>query len=574
MNRREYLIAFGAAGACGLAGCNAFGGSTTSSSATPRPTLVNGPAQFTNFEIETAGDTTVDKTVPVTVSAFNYGTQSGDFSGIITAVEGAGRVSKRVELTDVKSGRRAETTVDLSIAIADEYVLGIFNAAAMPTVTETETWGTETGTRTLSAEPDATTRLAVGPQTAPVGKPFELTSSLRVTLTDVEYRQGVYYHRSLGWGEETTDLYSTSSDKTLALLRFEVENTGSEGVSFGPEPFTVSDGVLYTDIREHSLDSIIDIEGNPFVGTGYQSGVVVKAGQRIRGWFLAHVSKKQAKEGTVIGWQRDAHKTTPERAWTVEPTQLPSFSLEKWSLDTEQVPGKYPHRISIKNAGAAKGTFRGILENKRTDEGQNAWSPFKTFSGSIPPGKSKTFEITSSWPYINSLEYRVRPFDTTRSVTFQIPKLSFGEKVTTPGGAVRVSKVQTSPSYKIEADYTDTGTKTYKPEDGAAFVFAYVEFIPGSGDSTLMPNQEHFSLRAKGETYPESGSLSGPMIAPVSGRFYEKTYDENVIRAGKPWAGWVSFDVPASVNVSDVTVVMEKKYHGDGLISTAEWSKK
>jgi hypothetical protein len=55
---------------------------------------------------------------------------------------------------------------------------------------------------------------------------------------------------------------------------------------------------------------------------------------------------------------------------------------------------------------------------------------------------------------------------------------------------------------------------------------------------------------------------------------HEKTYNKDVIRAGKPWAGWISFDVPASVNVSDATVVLEKEYHNDGLISTAEWSTK
>lgn len=556
MNRRKYLLAVGGTGSAGLAGCSALTDGTNSDTGTPRPTLVDGPAQFTDFKIETPETATVDTTVEVTVSGFNYGTEPGNFSGVLGTVEGATAVSKPIELTNVKSGKREETTVELSFTASDNYVLGVVDSTRRETESKTLT----------SLEPKARTQLTVGPKTAAVGESFDLDSGLRVTLTNVTYRQGTYYAYATGFmgGEKATSLFSTSSKQILALLRFEVENTGTESASFGPTSFTVSDGALLTDLRGYNLSDTTDIKGTPLRNTQ------VDAGQRITGWFLAQVSRNRAKNGVTVGWQRDANKTPPERSWTVESAELPSFSLQNWSVGSKQSPGTYSHHFTVKNTGRVKTRFRGMLDSKSKSDGADAWTPFRKLSGTIAPGKTMTIDIQETNPYLGTNDYRVRPFGPTRSVTIQRPTLSFGEKAVVPNGTIRISKVQTHSSYTTENEWT--GTESHTPYNGDKFAFAYVEFVPNSGDGVNMPDENDFSLKANGSTYSESGSLEGPITSPIEGRFYYQTFRESDIQAGKPWAGWVSFGVPSGVDASDATIVLETEYE-DGT-SGATWSRR
>lgn len=554
MNRRKYLLAIGGAGSAGLAGCSALTDGTNSGSGTPKPTLVDGPAQFTDFKIETPETATVDTTVQVTVSAFNHGTEPGSFSGVLGTLEGAGSVSNPIELTDVKSGTRSKTTVEISFTAADEYVLGVVDSTRRMSETKTQT----------SLEPEATTKLTIGPKTAAVGESLDLDAGLRATLVDVTYRQGVYYEYTTGFmsGEKATSLFSTSSKQILALLRFEVENTGTERASFGPSSFTVSEGTLFTDLRGYNLSAVTDIEGAPLLDTQ------VDAGQQISGWLLAQVSRNRAKSGVTVGWQRDTNKTPPERSWTVKSSKLPSFSLQNWSVGNKQSPGTYSHQFPVKNTGRVKARFRGILDSKSKSDGPDAWTPFRKLSGTIAPGKTMTVDIQETNLYIGTNDYRVRPFDTTNSVTVQRPALSFGEKAVVPNGTIRISKVQTHSSYTTENEWT--GTESHTLYNGDKFAFAYVEFVPNNGTPN-MPGEDDFSLQANGSTYSESGSLEGPMTSPIEGRFYYQTYQESDIQVGKPWAGWVSFDVPSGVNASDATIVLEKEYE-DGKTG-ATWSQ-
>jgi hypothetical protein len=554
MNRRRYLAVCGTATACGLAGCNTLFGDSSSGSGTPQPTLVEGPAQFTDFKIEIPTKATVDTTVPVTISAFNYGSQSGSFSGSITTIKGASIVSKGIDLNGVESGKRGKTTVDLSFSVADEYVLAV--SGNPPVQTSTDGYGTPSRTQLMDAK--AKSRVTIGPKTATVGESFDLTSPLRVTLTDVTYRQGLYYKYSSGWGEKTTDLFSTTDNKTLALLHFDVENTGTESASFGPEPFTVSDGALHTDLRGASLNSAIGIKGDPFNGT------TVQAGQQISGWLLAQLPKKRAKEGAVVGWQRDTHKTTPERAWNVKPTKLPSFTLEQWKLDEKQPMGEYLNEITVKNTGESKGKFRGIVDYKISDEGQNAWTPFEKINATLSPGKSKTFTLKKTWTYIQTLDYRVRPFGTTKTVEFTPPKLSFGETARVSNGTITVHDFQTNPTYTLSRDWDPV----VNPDNGGIFALAHVEYV---SDSETGPVEDYdFFIRANGKTYEEENRADGPMVDPVKGPFYEAPIGN--VGAGKKLSGWISFEVPANVNPSNATVVFRDRYAEPS--SSAEWSQK
>lgn len=550
MNRRAYLAAMGGVGLSGLAGCSMLSSGDDEGSTTPEPTIVDGPAQFTEYKIELPEDATVDTAVSVTVSAFNYGSQAGSVSATLATVEGAETVSKSVDLTDVDSGSRGETTVDLEFSMGDEFVLGVFDTAP----------SSETATPT--GDPMTKATVTVGPEEKPVGEALELGEQLRATLTDVTYQHGVdYTYEDSGFLTSDTKEGTAlpASGNVFAVLQFDVENTGTEDVAFDSESFSMDGGTVLPNLNGESMDAATNVEGNPLTDTS------VKGGQNVQGWLLTECQQKHAKNGATVKWQRDEHKTTPERAWSVESRDLPSFSLEQWDGIGDQTPGSHTHQITVKNTGGAKGTFYGSLESKRD---QDEWELFKQFSADLDAGQSKTFDIQGNYLSVGAVDFRLRPFDKTDTANITAPKLSFGEKATIPNGELRVSDVQTHSSYTQTNEYRDDTKHT--PENGDAFLFAYVEFIPDSGDVSDVPDDDPFTARANGTTHSESGYLAGPIGSPIEGEFYTST-NRTQLTAGEPWGGWVSFGVPSDVTDADITVVFQKEYD-DGL-SKAEWSQ-
>ncbi|UPM43296.1 DUF4352 domain-containing protein [Halocatena salina] len=551
MDRRMYLAAVSGIGLSGLAGCSMLSSNSNEGSTTPTPTIVEGPAQFTDYKIEPPGNAAVDTPVSVTVSAFNYGSQAGGVSATLAAVEGAQSISKPVKLTDVDSGSRGETAVELEFSVGDEFVLGVFETPPSSTPQAME-------------KPVTTSTVTVGPKEKPVGETFDLNEQLRATLTDVTYRHGIEYKtEKQGFFSSETVAGTTlpQSGNVLAVLQFEVENKGTEPVSVNSTSFSMNGSSLLPDLDGVPMDAAATVDGTPLSGTS------VKGGQNIRGWLLGAVPKPQAKNGTSVEWQRDERKTTPERAWTVESRDIPSFSLETWEKLGDQVTGSYTQHVTVKNTGKATGTFYGSLDY-RHDQGN--WKSLSRFKADLDPDQSKTFDVKNSYLSVGTVDFRLRPFGKTDSVEITAPKLSFGEKARIPNGEIRVNDLQTQSSYVVDSGW---GGTTYTPDNGDAFLFAYVEFIPDSGDVTNMPDDDHFSIRANGTIHPESGSLKGPMDSPIEGRFYRSALSGSQIRAKEPWTGWISFDVPSDVTPENTTVILEKEYNDRG-VSKVEWSKK
>jgi hypothetical protein len=554
MNRRKFIASLSTVGVCGLAGCSQLlSDDTGDESTTPQPTIRDGPAKFTNFKIAVKEENPTVGTVKLTVSAFNYGSLSGNYSGTLMAIKGGGTVSKGFTLSAVKSGTRGKTTVDLSFKISDDYVLAVTDRAATETIMG----------RSSITDPRTKTKLAIDPKTKAVSESFTLPPSVRVTLTDVKYRQGVYYQNPDS--KKVPYFYSTTSDKILAVLRFNVENQGNQSASFGSEKLSVSGGRMVTVFGEgfssQSLSSVNGIKGNTLVG------VSVKPAQRAHGWLLAEVPRKQAKKGAAVNWQQDAHETPPERVWNVKPAKLPSFKLDKWTLDTKQIPGTYPLDLTVKNTGAAKGVFRGMLDSKPAKKAQDEWSVFKKLTATIPPGKTKTFKSSVRWPYLSDLDLRMRPFDTTKSVNIQRPDLPFGKKAVFPAGTIEIRDFQTAPSIQ-EEDGEKYGPELY---GGDKFALARVEIVSNTSGQISVPSEMAFKLHANSATYSEASLTyySIHITEPINGNTY---IGDNAIdvQAGKPVGGWITFGVPANVNASNATIVLNTE--GDsGLPYGAKW---
>lgn len=488
MDRREYLAAFGVASISGLTGCNLLSGTTGSES---QPTIVEGPAQFTEFKIEAPKQATVDTSVSVTVSAFNYGSKAGGTTVTLATVKGAETVSKQVELTDVDSGTRGKGTVDLTFSVSDEFVLGVFDTSAVALNPDTSS-AMETATPP-SGTPKTKSKLTIGPKKKSIGKAFDL-EQLRVTLTDVTYQYGVRYNykeRSTYEVDPIRQLVAPQTGNVLAVLRFKIENTEAETATFDPKGFSIPHGTVLTDLNgEYNLNEADNVKGNTVADTSVDPGKV------ITGWLLVEVPSKRVKQGTQVRWQRDAHKTTPERVWTLPPKKLPSFDLISWK-GTDQTAGQHNHTITVKNSSKTKGTFYGIIDVKFGGE----WKVHRPFKGMIAPDKTKTFEVQTFVPYPGSVTYRLRPFGKTRPLTLKPPTMSFGK-----------------------SDYRDA-----------------------------------FTVMANGTTYQTVYPGHGSIASPVKGQLYTKEKIEKV-KPGGSWSGWIVFEVSSSVSPSNATIVLDKEY--------------
>jgi hypothetical protein len=426
--------------------------------------------------------------------------------------------------------RRCETgstALTVSFSRADEYVLRVGGRGG-----------------------EATAELSVGPVAGGVGEPLELRGGLRVTLTDVSHEVGLFY--ASGRSDGADAYYSPGGDQSLAVCRFEVENTGTE-----PRPFggllSPSAGSILASYPNGQLETTTGVDGRPLSGQ-----ISVDAGQRVRRWVPVQVPRSAVSSGYAVEWQRDAAETPPERRWTVEGRPLPSFTLAEWTLPEEASPGQTTYAITVGNDGEADGTVRGSVDARDPDAAD--WTTMQLFERDIPAGESATVEFSDEWRYTAAREYRVRPMATRRTVEYVAPTLSVGESLAVPFGRVTATAAERATEAAIAFE-----DRTVTPNNGA-FVLVAVEYANEVAGETRLPDPNNsFTLRAGDEEYERRninfgfGGNPEEFTAPLAGREldYERMVYNGPYGQGDTKRGIALFDVPESVSLSDATLVFD-----------------
>jgi|GEM_PF-1538395 len=551
--RRRLLAGLSGAGVAGLAGCSGvFGGgdgTETDDEAQDDETDSEESGDETGEESETRDDgtetpppeprfesvslalpseATVDATLSATVSVTNTGGVAGTFAGQVRVVEGASDATASFELADVGAGDAAETTVEFTFERADEYVLA---------VTDSE------------GETLAEGRVTVGPITAAVGDSLDLTENLRATLRGVEYYPMLVYDDESGFSTRTR-LLAPADDRTVALLRFELENVGTESVRFTRDPLVIPDGQLYLNEVGGDLRSIRDVNGGLLGGNGT---VTVGAGQRVRGFVLAQTSYEAARNGTTVGYQRDRSQTPPEYEWTVPGQSVAAFEVTDAETPDSVVQGSFDGSFTVRNVGEAAGTLRGVLERKRVDQGDNGFSTVRRVSAEVPGSGSTTVDFSDAFYYDNALEYRLRPFEQRSSVTFTPPEPTMGEAVEQAFGTISLGDVALADEIAFEDD-----SGTYSPDSGQfALVRVTITWAERADDDTFVGSRS-FSIEAGGETYePREVQYTNDFEVftdPIDGAKY--TYQRGP-NAGQTVGGILLFEVPSSVTAENITAVWD-----------------
>ena len=542
--RRQLLTGLSGAGAAGLAGCSGLlGGNSPEENGTDgrdaetqteedgTETTTETPPSEPRFEpvsLSLPAETTVDETVSATVSVTNTGGESGTLTGQLQVVEGVSDATEAFELADVAAGESAETTVEFTFELADEYVLEAIDT---------------------SGETLAESTVTVGPLTAAVGEPLDLTENLQATLRGVEYYPMFVYDDQSGFTTRTR-LLAPAGDRTLTVLRFELENVGTEPARFERRTLAIPDGQVYLNEVGGNLQQLRDVDGGLLGGNG---SVRVGAGQRVRGFVLAQTGHEAARAGTTIGYQRDQAQTPPEYEWSIPGQSVAEFEISSAETPDSIVQGSFDGSFTVRNVGEADGTIRGVLERKQVTQGDNGFSTVQRVSTPIPAGESTTIEFSDAYYYDNGLEYRLRPLTERTSVTFTPPEPTIGETVEQAFGAISLGDVTLADELTFEDD-----RGTYTPTSGQFALVRVTVNWAERADSDTFIGRDSFSIEADGETYqPREAEYTNDFEVftdPLEGGKY--TYLRGPT-AGETTGGILLFEVPSSVTSDQITAVWD-----------------
>jgi len=421
IDRRTWLAAAGTALASLTAGCNE-GGSTTNDgssgddpggSADPGDASTNGsdpePAAFSEVTLETPSSVTLREELTVTVSATNTGGQPGTYTDTLRLVEGSRDFEQAIEIPEVGPGETGSTEVALTFDYRDRYVFGLGQADA-----------------TAPVEPEML-RLSRGDS-------LDVREQLRLTLEGVTFEETLpvrvaergYYVNQSGNG-----VYRAPADDVFALLRFSLENTGSEADSL---PFASFAGPTDTVVEAISFENDYGIgsvtyEQRPLI-TGESRQLA--PGQTVNGWLLLRVPRDEARDGVSVQYQANTAQTPPEAEFTVTPESdeftFPSFELVDTQIEDATIERETDMQVvfTVRNTGDGPGRFAGVLQNNPERWLQENTAQSNTFLRTISPGETETFttivndgDTSNDNTYTRT--YRFSPFDDTFEVTFREP---------------------------------------------------------------------------------------------------------------------------------------------------------
>ena len=539
MNRRRYLALCGVAAVGPLAGCSAFDPPGDDPDERAR-TTVDGPAQFDRVVVGIIGTPSLDGSITVRVSAYNYGSEPGTFTDTLALAEGPGNASKRVRITDVPPGEREHVDLELSVSGAGRYRFRLEEADVYATAT-------------------------VAAERAEPGETLEL-DGFRMTAEGVTFESGaVYEFRE--HGRRRQGLLDPSVGNVFAVVRGTVENTTGEERTFDASALSVPGGEGVRADRIGDLRAVTSLRGASL------AGATIDAGERLEGWLLADVDPDAVREeGIALSWQSD-DVAAPEKQWQFPaPDALAEFAVESFEAPRKATAGDVEFAATVRNDGDAEGTFRGAVDRRADGFG---WEVVAVREATLAPGQSATFTGTATWPYVDWTAWRLRPFHEKAETEYEPPSVEFGQRVpAVDGSTLAVSNPRVRDSYVYETTVeetvtvngtgnvteTETRTRTVRrvqtPTDFGErrFLFVDVEVVAGRGGGRL-PQEGQFAALVGGEEFGVDHAHR-PVEPEVS--FFQAP--EEGEWEGETVRGTLVFGVPAGTTRGAVAVRYRESY--------------
>ncbi len=539
MKRRRFLALCGVGTAGALAGC---GEDARPSVPAQRLTTVAGPAKFGDVIIQTDGSADVDSPVTVTVSAYNYGGETGTFTDRLVSVDGGIDLATDVRIADVPSGERGHTSIETSFENAGRYRFHLEEADVYGTVN-------------------------VAGETAELGEALRV-GPFEVTLSEVTYEPNLFYRYRVG-SRDVTELVGATPNEALAVVRGTVENVGTQQAVFDPSVLSVQNGEVLADAGGENL-STVRVDGRPVVGQR------LPPGESMKGWLLLRLDRSRARAGPSLGWQADGNPdSAPEKQWALPAADpFPEFELVAFDVPGSQSVGRVPYEVRVHNSGDVAGTYRGAIHYRTDGWG---WQPAGVQEAYLEPGASRTFTGRTRWPYVDPATWRVVPFHEKRDVTFEPLSVPFGEKVPiADASTVRVRNPRFIDSYVYEVtvvetpeqpvygannttgstepvERTERRVRTPRDAGDGKFLLVDIETRAGS-DGGRIAQEDAFSVLVGGRTF-DVDQAHQPVAPDVE--FFDAGEDT---RYGELFRGTLMFGVPSGARLSDVAVRYREEY--------------
>lgn len=513
MQRRRYLAVCGTAAAGLLAGCNQTQAPPGDSNET-----VDGPAKFNDIIINAPQEAAIGSEVTMTVSARNYGGESGTYTDRIVTVDGDTDFSQDININNVPSGKTGKVEVKAPVNSAGEYRFKLEDAEVFASVT-------------VTAE-------AVAP-----GQMADVGGNLQLTFSDVSFIDGVYY-RYVDQVGYTKEMFTGPSGRVLGVFRAKMKNSGSQPTRILPEKFSIENGEVHATIDGKPLTTVESVKGKPLLGSPIESG------QTVDGWVLASVDRNQVlNNGVGIGWSLKAGGgDRPDRVWSFPPRALPEFGLVDFSMPDSPTNGRLEGTVTVRNIGQVDGQFVGQAEFNMKGRG---WTPASYPTGSIASGATKTFSFTYGWPYTQETVWRIAPFravEHRRKITGGTQRLSYGESTAAvDNSTVTISNPRFRQSYGFTATESSADgtprevTKTRQPPNGRKFLFVDITVTAGQkGGQTPAPSS--FRAVVDGQNYQQ---YSGPKPTQPNVSLYGGMSNP---KEGQKASGSLIFTVPSGAS--------------------------
>ena len=227
-----------------------------------------------------------------------------------------------------------------------------------------------------------------------------------------------------------------------------------------------------------------------------------------------------------------------------------SFEVVEYDLpETVSIGSTLSGTILVENVGDAAGGFNKPLYIRTPD---SDWTQVEEYSvENIEPGGGARLNLeTGNLQYINRYEFALGQSETTAVVQTVSANLDWGTEYTTPEGyRIRVDEPNLQSTYTYEA--YGGGTEEKSPEDRGQWAFVNVYTKNETGQTAYSPLGSEFSLITGNSQFDSTFLINDPVDKG-------EQFEGGELQPGIERSGWVVYELPADVSVSDLTMAWSK----------------
>jgi len=230
------------------------------------------------------------------------------------------------------------------------------------------------------------------------------------------------------------------------------------------------------------------------------------------------------------------------------------FEVTGYDLpETASIGSTITGTITVENVGDAAGSFNSPLYVRTPDSN---WTELNEYSAEdVEPGGRVELSVeVSGLQYINRYEVSLGQSDTSAVVQTVSASKDWGTEYTTPEGyRIRVDEPELQSSYAYE-NYSGE-TEQQSPENRGQYAFVNVYVKNETGQAAYSPLSSEFALVSESSQFDSTLLLNDPINKG-------EQFEGGELQPGIERSGWIAYELPADLSVSDLTMAWSKTTFG------------